>query len=119
MTVRATNFRDEFIAAPLKPAGVIPPGPEVPHFRDEFIAAPLKLGILGRGSPRPFKSPFPAILHPQASMKQSYLRMIPVAALAASLLAAQAPGRGKRTVTDAEVARVHKSAILIDTHNDV
>jgi membrane dipeptidase len=34
-------------------------------------------------------------------------------------LGAQAPGRHKRTVTDAEVKRVHASAILIDTHNDV
>lgn len=40
-------------------------------------------------------------------------------ALAASVLLAQAPGRKKRAVTDAEVMRVHKSAILIDTHNDV
>jgi len=39
--------------------------------------------------------------------------------LAASSLSAQAPPRKKRTVTDEEVARVHKSAILIDTHNDV
>src|SRR6516165_9532361 len=31
----------------------------------------------------------------------------------------QPPGRQKRTVTDAEVMRVHQSAILIDTHNDV
>jgi membrane dipeptidase len=37
----------------------------------------------------------------------------------ASLLHAQAPGRRKRAVTDAEVQRVHQSAILIDTHNDV
>jgi membrane dipeptidase len=37
----------------------------------------------------------------------------------AALAAAQAPGRVKRTVTDAEVRRVHRSAILIDTHNDV
>ncbi|MDP8979085.1 MAG: dipeptidase [Acidobacteriota bacterium] len=29
------------------------------------------------------------------------------------------PADTKRTVTDAEVQRVHKSAILIDTHNDV
>jgi membrane dipeptidase len=42
------------------------------------------------------------------------------AALAAPLLFAQAPGRQKRTnVTDAEVMKVHKSAILIDTHNDI
>jgi membrane dipeptidase len=40
-------------------------------------------------------------------------------ALSAVLAFAQAPGRTKRTVTDAEVQRVHKSAILIDTHNDV
>ena len=32
---------------------------------------------------------------------------------------AQPPGREKRTVTDAEVMRVHNSAILIDSHNDV
>ena len=38
--------------------------------------------------------------------------------LAACLLA-QPPGRQKRTVTDAEVMRVHRSAILIDTHNDI
>jgi membrane dipeptidase len=40
-------------------------------------------------------------------------------ATAAATLFAQAPGRQKRSVTDAEVMRVHKSAILIDTHNDV
>ena len=34
-------------------------------------------------------------------------------------LMAQAPGRHKRAVTDAEVMRVHRSAILIDTHNDI
>jgi membrane dipeptidase len=39
--------------------------------------------------------------------------------LAAGVLFAQAPGRQKRTVTDAEVTRVHKSTTLIDTHNDV
>jgi len=39
--------------------------------------------------------------------------------LSAAVLLAQAPGRHKRTVTDAEVQRVHKSTILIDTHNDV
>jgi membrane dipeptidase len=37
----------------------------------------------------------------------------------ASIVRSQAPGRQKRQVTDAEVMRVHKSAILIDTHNDV
>jgi len=47
------------------------------------------------------------------------VRSILIAALAASILPAQAPGRKKRAVTDAEVQRVHKSAILIDTHNDV
>jgi membrane dipeptidase len=46
-------------------------------------------------------------------------RILATAALAAAVLSAQAPGRQKRTVTDAEVARVHQSAILIDTHNDV
>ncbi len=39
--------------------------------------------------------------------------------LAAAALHAQAPGRHKRTVTDDEVRRVHESAILIDTHNDI
>jgi membrane dipeptidase len=47
------------------------------------------------------------------------LRLTALAALAVSLLSAQAPGRLKRSVTDAEVQRVHKSAILIDAHNDV
>jgi membrane dipeptidase len=41
------------------------------------------------------------------------------AALTAGVVFAQAPGRQKRTVTDAEVERVHQSAILIDTHNDI
>jgi len=40
-------------------------------------------------------------------------------ALLAPALLAQPPGRQKRTVTEAEVMRVHRSAILIDTHNDV
>ncbi|HWC98630.1 MAG TPA: dipeptidase [Candidatus Sulfopaludibacter sp.] len=39
--------------------------------------------------------------------------------LSAVILFAQPPGRQKRTVTEAEVMRVHNSAILIDTHNDV
>jgi membrane dipeptidase len=39
--------------------------------------------------------------------------------LDAALLHAQAPGRRKRTVTDEEVMRVHRSALLIDTHNDI
>src|SRR5689334_8585916 len=39
--------------------------------------------------------------------------------IAAGVVFAEAPGRQKRTVTDAEVMRVHKSALLIDTHNDV
>ena len=42
-----------------------------------------------------------------------------IGAFAAALVFAQPPGRAKRTMTDAEVQRVHKSAILIDTHNDV
>jgi len=46
------------------------------------------------------------------------IRFTLFAALAGCLLA-QPPGRQKRTVTDAEVMRVHRSAILIDTHNDV
>jgi membrane dipeptidase len=44
---------------------------------------------------------------------------IAIALLACATLYAQAPGRTKRTVTDAEVNHVHKSAILIDTHNDI
>jgi membrane dipeptidase len=46
------------------------------------------------------------------------LRFVLVVATAAGL-SAQPPGRQKRTVTDAEVTRVHQSAILIDTHNDI
>jgi membrane dipeptidase len=50
-------------------------------------------------------------------MKRSFLfAALPVCV---SVVFAQAPGRKKRTVTDDEVMRVHKSAILIDTHNDV
>jgi membrane dipeptidase len=47
------------------------------------------------------------------------VRVAFAAALAAAPLLAQAPGRQKRTVGDAEVVRVHRSAILIDTHNDI
>jgi membrane dipeptidase len=46
------------------------------------------------------------------------LRFVLVMATAAGL-PAQPPGRQKRTVTDAEVMRIHQSAILIDTHNDI
>jgi membrane dipeptidase len=49
----------------------------------------------------------------------STLRLTGAILLCAALLPAQAPGRKKRTVTDAEVMRVHQSAILIDTHNDI
>src|SRR5262245_32452225 len=52
-------------------------------------------------------------------MKSSFFPALFVFALATSLLSSQSPGRKKRTVTDEEVARVHKSALLIDTHNDV
>jgi membrane dipeptidase len=45
--------------------------------------------------------------------------VIACTALATLLVHAQVPSRQKRTVTDAEVARVHKSAPVIDTHNDV
>ena len=38
---------------------------------------------------------------------------------AAALLPVAAPAQTKRVVTDEEVMRVHKSALLIDTHNDV
>ena len=37
----------------------------------------------------------------------------------AASLPAQPPGRQKRTVADEDVARVHNSALLIDTHNDI
>lgn len=47
------------------------------------------------------------------------LRIFLIPAALAGTLFAQAPGRQKRTVTDAEVMEVHRSAILIDTHNDV
>jgi membrane dipeptidase len=46
-------------------------------------------------------------------------RILFATAAAAATLLAQAPGRQKRTVTDAEVMQVHRSAILIDTHNDI
>jgi membrane dipeptidase len=39
--------------------------------------------------------------------------------ICAALLSGQPAGRQKRTVTDAEVRRVHQSVLLIDTHNDV
>ncbi len=42
-----------------------------------------------------------------------------IGTLCAGVLLAQAPGRHKRTVSDAEVNRVHRSALLIDTHNDI
>ena len=45
-------------------------------------------------------------------------RYTTVLLLSAAALA-QPPGRQHRTVSDAEVMRVHKSAILIDTHNDI
>jgi membrane dipeptidase len=46
-------------------------------------------------------------------------RAVIVSLSVAGILCAQAPVRKKRTVTDEEVMRVHKSAILIDTHNDI
>jgi membrane dipeptidase len=49
----------------------------------------------------------------------SFSRVTLVCTLSTAALLAQPPGRQKRTVTDAEVMRVHKSAIVIDTHNDV
>jgi membrane dipeptidase len=42
-----------------------------------------------------------------------------LATLFAAVAMAQPPGRKKRTITDEEVMRVHRSTILIDTHNDV
>ena len=52
-------------------------------------------------------------------MRSSVLRLALAAAAVSAVLCAQAPGRKKRTVGDAEVARVHKSAPVIDAHNDV
>ena len=46
-------------------------------------------------------------------------RLIALLVTCSAVIFGQAPARQKRTVTDAEVARVHKSAILIDTHNDI
>ena len=48
-------------------------------------------------------------------------RALLLLALCGFLLDAQSPARqrSKRTVTDAEVQRVHSSLILIDTHNDI
>src|SRR5689334_7153724 len=47
------------------------------------------------------------------------LKLLITFAFFAAILAAQAPGRKRRTVTDEEVMRVHRAAILIDTHNDI
>ena len=44
------------------------------------------------------------------------MRIIATVVLGACAFSAQAP---KRTVTDAEVQKVHKSALVLDTHNDV
>jgi membrane dipeptidase len=48
-----------------------------------------------------------------------FILLFLIASLAVTMVFAQAPGRQKRSVTDAEVMRVHNSTILIDTHNDV
>ena len=48
-----------------------------------------------------------------------FFRFSLACALAGGVIFAQPPGRQKRIVTDAEVMRVHNSALLIDTHNDV
>ena len=47
------------------------------------------------------------------------MRIVFCGTLCAAALLAQPPGRHKRTVSDAEVMKVHRSAILIDTHNDI
>jgi membrane dipeptidase len=47
------------------------------------------------------------------------MRSVALFLIAAAALLAQPPGRQKRKVSDEEVLRVHQSAILIDTHNDV
>ena len=46
-------------------------------------------------------------------------RIVFLTALAPALAFAQAPGRQKRAVTDVEVIRVHRSALLMDGHNDI
>jgi membrane dipeptidase len=46
-------------------------------------------------------------------------RLVFLSAISALLLWSQQSARKRRSVSDDEVARVHKSAILIDTHNDV
>lgn len=49
-----------------------------------------------------------------------HIALIPIALLATAAWAQNAAPRVRRTnVTDAEVKRVHDSAILIDTHNDI
>lgn len=60
-------------------------------------------------------------LRPRSSVAifERILCVILSVALAASMLRAQVPGRQKRSLTDDEVMRVHQSAILIDSHNDV
>jgi membrane dipeptidase len=50
---------------------------------------------------------------------KSFILIAILTSLFAAVTMAQAPGRQKRTVTDEEVMRVHRSTILIDTHNDV
>ena len=52
-------------------------------------------------------------------MTPSTLRLALAATVASAALFAQPPGRQKRTVSDAEVERVHRSAPVIDGHNDV
>src|ERR1044071_333177 len=49
----------------------------------------------------------------------TFVRLSILSLIAGATVFAQAPGRQKRPVTDDEVVRVHQSAILIDTHNDV
>jgi hypothetical protein len=52
-------------------------------------------------------------------MRHWFLRLALASAVASAVLFAQTPGRQKRTVSDAEVAHVHKNSQIIDTHNDV
>src|ERR1039458_5254554 len=42
---RGSQFRDQLIAAPLKPVEEYRPAPAAPQFRDQLIAAPLKPAI--------------------------------------------------------------------------
>src|ERR1041385_5457767 len=95
------------------------------HPPPPMAQAPIPMGVSSRSlfPSRFLRISFTIAESPPAAPRSraTLLAMRSAAALLifAALAAAQAPGRVKRTVTDAEVRRVHRSAILIDTHNDV